>query len=146
VSNFSNEVALIRKRFGTLFEDIHGPASATPVLVIYDNEPNEEPDVEGPYVRLKVDFIDSKIAGLGSPRLFRDVGLTIVMIFVPQGSGEKLLLELVDEVCLIFFAKTVLDGSTMCAFEKPKAQRVGVEGPFYQTNVTTKYYSDFTAP
>lgn len=146
MSNFAAEVALIRKRFGTLFQDLHGPTSSLPVLVLYDNEPNGEPEVERPFVRLTVSFVDSKIAGLGSPRLFRDIGLAIVQVFVPQGSGEKLLLELVDEAADVFFAITVVDGATMCAFEKPKAQRVRAEGPYYQTNVTTKYYSDFTAP
>ena len=146
MSQFAAEIALIRKRFGTLFEDVHGPTSAVPVLVLYDNSPNGTPGVEKPYVRLKVDFVDSMLAGLGSPRLFRDIGLTIIQVFVPQGSGEELLLSLMDEVADIFFAKTVVDGPTEMVFDKPKGQRVGPEGPYYQGNITVKYRSDFTAP
>lgn len=146
MSQFAAEVCTLRKRFGTLFADLHGPAAAVPVAVAYDNEPETEPDIEKPFVRLRVDFVETYLAGLGNPRYWRDIGLVIAQVHVPQGKGEKVLLELMDEIAVVFKSQTIVDGAIQMVFWKPKPQRIGAEGPWYQANVITRWQSDFTAP
>ena len=138
-------VNLIRSRFGSQFEDMHGPSDSVPVLCIYDNEPTKEPDVDKQFARLRVDWTRSYLAGLGNPRFFRDEGLVSVQLFTPQGAGDKILLDLAEEIRTIFQSLTVSDGGTVVVFQQPRYVRVGAEGPFYQMNVIVKFWADFTA-
>lgn len=133
----------IRARFTTMF------TAPTSVLTLYDNEPDGSPPAAGEFAKLRIDWADAILAGLGSPRLFRDLGVVTVQIFVPVGTGDGRLLELAGKARAVFQSVTVLVQASplqAIAFLQPRFQRVGSEGPFYQGNVLARFRGDFTAP
>lgn len=139
-SAIADTAAAIRARFATLFGGAHSG-----LLVVYDNEPNVEPSPELPYVALKIDWAEATQVGI--PRLMRDVGLVLVSVYVPQGTGEGAALDLADAARTVFESVSIAINSNLnLLFLQPRVQKVGPEGPYYRVNVIGRFKADFTAP
>jgi len=75
---------------------------------------------------------------MGKLRRFRRVGVMVVQIFVPAGSGDGTARELADSVADIFQGRTV----SGVIFRGTGLTRVGIDGAWVQYNASTPYQAD----
>ena len=96
------------------------------------------PDPPSPFIRLSIKHGDTALLGCGLPKYQRSIGVVIMQVFVPEGQGDKLALQIVDEIC------TVLDNVDISTvrFQSTRVKEVGVAGGFYQLNTLTPFTSD----
>lgn len=112
------------------------------VHVVYENESYAPAAV--PYVRLETMEGDSFQAGLGQVgnRRFRNVGVVLVSILVPKGSGDDIPRQWADLVVGIWRGQKV--GGLQ--FLAPSVDRIGpAGGAWWQINVWAPYYWDENA-
>lgn len=128
--SYAAERAAIETRFSTLW-------AGTPIGdVVFDNLPYTP--VQGtPYVRLSIKPGTSERITIGT-REHRVVGLILVQIFVPTGSGTNAARVLADEAAEIFRDQE-FDG-VLC--RSPSIQNVGQSGDWAQFNVSVPYKRD----
>lgn len=128
--SYQTALAAIEQRFQTQW------GTTTPVQ--WPNR-NYEPVAGDEWVRLTVLDGQSFMAGMGfSSNLFRHPGLIIVSIFVPRGSGERRVNELVDSVSGIW--RNAQFGEILC--RAPSVEKVGESGEWYQVNVSVPFQRD----
>lgn len=90
------------------------------------------------WVRISIQEADSNLAGLGSKRLFRNIGIISVQVFTAIGEGTKEANEIAESILGIFNGVS-FDGITCRA---TSIDRVGETNGWYQLNATTPYYWD----
>ena len=96
-----------------------------------------DPPSSGTWVRIQVVPFGSENADVGGT-LHRTIGEIVVQCFAPAKSGEKALLDMVDEVTSIFQNKT-FNGVECFA---TSLVRVGASGDWYQFNANTEFKYD----
>ena len=97
-----------------------------------------KPTPDQPWVRLNVLTGNQRQVGLGKKRRFRRIGIVLVQIFVPAGSGDGLAKELADSVADIFMGRTV----SGIIFRASDLDRIGVDGSWALWRSTTPYQAD----
>jgi hypothetical protein len=118
----------------------------TPPLLLYDDKHTDLPD-NAPYARINVQHdtfgqntLGGKVSAGGGGRRFGRTGLVTVQIFTPSGDGLTSMDTLVD------FAMDTLEGeetgSDRVEFRDARANEVGQDGPWHQTNVIAEFQYD----
>lgn len=128
----STDAQTIRTRFETEW------AAAQPTVTATFGDVATTPPEDEAWVRLHVLSGEQRQVSMGKYRRFRRVGLVVVQIFVPAGSGDGTARELADSVADIFQGQTV----SGVIFRGTGLTRVGVDGPYIQWNATTPYQAD----
>ena len=96
------------------------------------------------WVRLNVIPGESESLGLGSS-LMRVEGYVQASVFLTIDKGDKLALELADEIVAAFNSVTETYSGNTVVFRTPSDQNVGREGSWWQVNVLIPFYSDNAA-
>ena len=112
------------------------------VHVVYENQKYDPTGV--PYLRLEMLDGDSFQAGIGAVgnRRFRNTGLVLVSILVPQGAGDDIPRQWADLVAEVWRGQKVGD----LQFLVPTVDRIGpTSGAWWQINVWAPYYWDNNA-
>lgn len=130
---YATDAQVIRQRF-----EAQWPAAASPVVPHTFGDVRYTPPNDGPWVRLTVIPGPQVQASKGLRRRFRRVGLAVVDIFVPAGSGDGLAVALGDAVTDIFAGRTV----SGVLFRGTSLERVGVDGAWLQYSASTPYQAD----
>lgn len=129
----------IRTRFNTQWTA--GSYSAVPVA--WANAEFDPPS-EDEWVRVTiVDAAAFKVSFggfIGAGDNYRHPGVVVVNIFVPLNVGDGLALAMADEIASIFRAWQ--DATTRTRFFTPYVTRVGVDGNWFQVNVTCPFDRD----
>lgn len=129
----STDAATIRQRFETEW------AAAQPTVTAAFGDTDTTPPENDAWVQLHIlPSPSQRQVGMGKKRRFRRVGVVMVQIFVPAGSGDGLARELADSVADIFQGRTV----SGVIFRGTGLARVGIDGAFVQWNATTPYQAD----
>lgn len=97
-----------------------------------------DPPENEPWVRLTILPGDQRQVSMGRLRRFRRVGVVMVQIFVPAGSGDGTAKDLADSVTEIFEGQTV----NGVIFRGTGLTRIGADGAWVQYNATTPYQAD----
>lgn len=105
--------------------------------VDYGGNNEFKPSDEVPWVRLSINVLSSINGEVGGD-MQRSDGLIAVQCFVPVNTGEKLILEMVDDVVSTFQNKNF--GGVKCYATNPV--RVGESGNWYQYNASTVFQYD----
>lgn len=92
------------------------------------------------WCRMTVLFGDSFQASIGSPgsNRFRDTGVMVAQLFLPNGKGEKDIWVMAGYIKAAFRAVSV----SGVKFRVPSAKRIGRNGNFLQVNVSCPFYVD----
>lgn len=96
------------------------------------------PPPDAVWVRLNVLPGNQTQVGMGIRRRFRRIGIVLVQIFVPAGSGDGLAKELADSVADIFMGRTV----NGVIFRGTGLDRLGVDGTWAVWRAQTSYQAD----
>ena len=118
----------------------------TPPLLLYDDKRKDLPE-DAPYARIKVEHVSfgqrtlgGKVSAGGGGSRFNRTGLVTVQIFALSGDG------LTSEDTLVDFALDTLEGeetgSDRVEFRDVRANEVGDDGPWHQTNVVAEFRYD----
>lgn len=93
------------------------------------------------FVRFSVQYTDGSQESLGpvGGRLFRHFGMVFVQVFTKLNQNPATNDGLVQDV--LDFFQTPLAGVN---FKKPSARSIGVEGNYYQQNVSAQFYIEQT--
>jgi len=129
---FASDSQTIRERFNTQWPIEQPTVPFSFADVDYD------PPKDTSWVRLNVLPGDQRQVGMGSLRRFRRVGVVLVQIFVPAGSGDGLAKELADSVAKIFMGRTI----NGVIFRGTGVDRLGVDGPWAVWRAQTDYQAD----
>lgn len=116
--------------------------------VEYDNGPLLTPPDDAIWARVKIVDGDGEQLSLGSSKHFRTMGLMIVQLFGPLGTGDADLREIADQIAtgvdgngINLFRSVKADGLT---WRTPSVTNVGRSENWWQINVTCPfYYEDF---
>lgn len=135
----STDAATIRQRF-----DDEWPVEQPGVAFSFGDVEFNPPDTE-PWVRVSTLSGAQTQVSMGKLRRFRRVGIVVVQIFVPAGSGDGIAREFADSVAAIYQGRTI-DG---VIFRGTGLTRVGItgttrtrDGAWVQYNATTPYQAD----
>ena len=109
-----------------------------PTVVFKFSDVDYKPDIDEPWVRLTILPGTQTQVSMGAVRRFRRIGVIIVQIFVPAGSGDGLARELADSVANIYQGRTI--NGVIC--RGTGLDRVGVEGAWSMWNAGTPYQAD----
>jgi len=76
----------------------------------------------------------------------RHPGIVVVQVFTPANWGDKTALDLADSVAALFRRQRLsyTDGSVL--FRTPSVRTIGVDGAFYQVNVSVPFVRDYIYP
>lgn len=116
----------------------------TPPLLFYDDKHLDPPD-DAPYARIQVEHntfgqqtLGGKISAGGGGRRFNRSGLVTVQVFTPSGDG------LTSSDTLVDFVLDTLEGeetgSDRIEFRDVRANEVGQDGPWHQTNIIAEFH------
>lgn len=132
--SYKQELLDIQSRFDTQF------AAAKPgVPIAYENIEFTPPD-NAYWVRLYILNGDANQISLGAAKsLHRFVGVIVVQVFGPANEGEAGVRDVADAVANIFRAVDFGSGITC---RSPTYTRVGVQGAYFQGNVSAPFYRD----
>lgn len=122
----------IRERFNTQWP------IEQPTIPFSFGDVDYDPPKDTTWVRLNVLPGAQRQVSMGIRRRFRRVGVVLVQIFVPAGSGDGLAKELGDSVANVFMGRTI----NGVIFRGTGVERVGVEGPWGLWRSTTPYQAD----
>lgn len=121
-------------------------AQASPPPLFYTDKHEDLPD-NGPYARITVqhtNFAQATLGGKpalgGGGRRFRRTGLITVQIFSVSGSGLTNSDPLVDLTVDTFEGEDT--GSDRIEFRNVRANEIGQDGPWFQTNVLVDFEYD----
>ncbi len=105
--------------------------------IAYENV-SFSPEEGTPWVRLTILDADSRQVSMGSTKLYRNNGVIVVQIFVPENTGTGDARSMADQVAAIFRG-TQFNGITCRA---PSPRRVGTANGWYQLNVSIPFFFD----
>lgn len=125
--SFENERNFIETRFKTEW------ANGSNLAVDYENTPFDTP-VATSWVRLNILNGSSEYRSMGCKK--NHLGVIIVQIFTPSGTGAGQARDYADEVATIFDSQT-FDG-VVCNVASIKS--IGIDGAFYQMNVSIPFW------
>lgn len=128
----SADAATIRQRFNAEW-----PIAQPSVPFSFGDVEYNPPDDES-WVRVSTLSGAQTQVSMGKLRRFRRVGLVVVQIFVPAGSGDGTARELADSVAAIYQGRTV----NGVIFRGTGLTRVGIDGAWVQYNASTPYQAD----
>lgn len=121
-------------------------AQASPPLLLYDDKPRDLPK-DAVYARVTVQHnVSSQVTLGGKPSLggggrrFRRNGIVTVQIFTPFGDGLTTADPLVDLAVDAFEGEDT--GSDRIEFHEVRANEVGHDGVWHQTNVLAEFEYD----
>lgn len=121
-------------------------AQASPPLLLYDDKPRDLPDA-APYARITLQnntagqvTLGGKPSLGGGGRRFRRNGIVTVQIFTPFGDGLTTADPLVDLAVDAFEGEDT--GSDRIEFRNVRANEVGHDGVWHQTNVIAEFEYD----
>lgn len=123
-----------RKDVETRFQNYWG----TTTEVLYDNM-TRVPERGTPWVRLTINEGQSNIIGIADTNLYRNLGVIIVQVFVPEGQGTASARQLADQAAAIFRGAQFGSGITCRA---PQLANIGVIDGWYQINVSVPFFRD----
>lgn len=129
--------AFEREAVGTVLQNW----AATPI-----SWPNRDftPPESSEWIAVSIRAGDSQQIEIGSPTItHRHSGLVYVQIFSPIGKGDKAALDIADQIAALFrrYRQSVTNGGIV--FRTPTIRAVGVDGAFFQVNVSVPYVRDF---
>ncbi len=130
---YSTERQDIESRFATAW------ASTTPIA--YQNVAFTPP-ATGSWVRLAILNGDAQQASLGSGQadtLYRQAGVISVSVFTNLNQGTNAARALADQAAAVFRG---VDFGSGIKCRAPRIADVGVDGKFYQMDVSVPYYRD----
>jgi len=128
----STDAQTIRQRF-----DTEWPLAQPGVRYTFGDVEFSPPENEA-WVQLHILSGEQRQVSMGKYRRFRRIGVVMVQIFVPAGSGDGEARELADSVTAIFEGRTV----NGVIFRGTGLNRVGVTGSWVQWNAATPYQAD----
>lgn len=78
----------------------------------------------------------------------RHPGIVIVQVFVPANWGDKTALDLADQVAALFRRQRVdlyelVEVKGSIVFRTPSVRAIGVDGAFFQVNVSIPFVRDY---
>lgn len=121
-------------------------AQASPPLLLYDDKKRDLPP-DAPYARITVQhnvFAQRTLGGIpslgGGGRRFTRSGIVTVQIFTPFGDGLTTADPLIDLVLDAFEGEDT--GSDRIEFRNVRANEVGQDGLWHQTNVLAEFEYD----
>lgn len=129
---YSADAQTIRERFNAEWP-VEQPGIPFSFGDVEYNPPDDEP-----WVRVNTLSGAQTQVSMGKLRRFRRVGIVVVQIFVPAGSGDGTARELADSVSAIYQGRTV----NGVIFRGTGLTRVGVDGAWVQYNASTPYQAD----
>lgn len=129
---FEQIQAAIRTKFKTL-------ADSNALATAYDNN-TFDPASKPLWCRLTIKPGQSEQMSIGAPgaNRFRNPGVMFAQLFVPDGTGDKVILAMADIIANGFRSVAV----TGITYMTPSITTVGRTEKWYQVNVTVPYYSD----
>jgi hypothetical protein len=130
---FASDSATIRSRFDSLW-----PSQFSPRIPHTWGDTNYDAPEGSPWVRLTILPGQQQQAEMGQTRRFRRVGVVVVDIFVPAGSGDGQAKLMGDAVANIFLGRTV----SGVIFRATSLERVQVDGAWLQYSASTPYQAD----
>lgn len=109
--------------------------------------PNESfiPPDGAPWARLTVVTGDAERTEInGQNRYTRTIGLVIISVFTPSGSGDALARELCDTAASIFRGAELLMDNGSVRFREPAIKHIGIadDEAYYQMNTVVPYFRD----
>ncbi len=110
----------------------------------YDDVRADLPDGDESWARIFVRHGSSSQVTIGkaTQRRFRRIGLITIQVFTPAGGGLSLN-DIYAKVAMDAFEGTSTGGDAI-EFRDVSSQEVGVDGPWFQTNVTATFVYDET--
>lgn len=119
-------------------------AGTPPVpLLMYDDKHRDPPD-NAPYARITVKhnlFTQATVGGKGTGgQRFRRFGIVTVQVFTLSGDGLTNADVLVDLALDAFEGQST--GSDRIEFRNARANEIGEDGPWFQTNVIAEFDYD----
>lgn len=129
---FATDSQTIRERFNTQWP------IEQPTVPFSFADVDFEPPADTPWVRLNALPGDQRQVTMGRIRRFRRVGIVLVQIFVPAGSGDGLAKELADSVATIYMGRTI----NGVIFRGTSVDRLGVDGSWAVWRANTPYQAD----
>ena len=93
------------------------------------------------WCRLQILTGESEGLNLGNDQI-RAQGIMLASIFTPAEEGDKLALELADEIVSACNSKTITLAGNTTILRTPSVNPIGREGAWYQINVSIPFQSD----
>ena len=111
--------------------------------VAWDNARFRDREVgdDEPWVSFHVLDGGSEQNGLGSVDI-RATGIALATVFVPIDRGDKIALELADEIKDGFFSTVHTYAGTRVLFRTPSVLTIGRDGIWWQVNVSCPYLTE----
>lgn len=135
------DIDLIRARFRALMNTLGVDADQ----ILMDNQPEKNIDEKRAWARFQINPGDGEQRGLSSGiRVFR-VGMIILQIFVPKGTGSRNAYTIAQNFMAIFWRWRVGSPSGKIQAEVGFT-RPGGDDSFFQVNATIPYESYRTFP
>jgi len=128
----SADASTIRQRF-----DAQWPIEQPTITHTFGDVETTPPETVA-WVRLNILSGAQTQVSMGKLRRFRRVGVVVVQIFVPAGSGDGEAREYADSVAEVFQGRTI----NGVIFRGTGLTRVGISGAWVQYNASTPYQAD----
>ena len=131
----------IRNQFQTAVVDASSNLASNDIA--WDNTAFNTHDAgdSGAWVRFSILGGESEQIGLGSTTL-RARGIIVASLFVTAEEGDKLGLEIADEIVSAFNTKSFTHSGNTVITQNPSVEPIGRDGAWYQINVSIPYLSD----
>lgn len=130
----------------TLFTDAWNAGTPPIPLLLYTDKHKDLPD-DAPYARITINHnvfqqatVGGKISSGGGGMRFRRFGIVTVQVFTISGDGLTAGDPLVDLALDAFEGENT--GSDRIEFRNVRANEIGQDGPWHQTNVTAEFNYD----
>lgn len=117
-------------------------ATLSPVPPVHypDRVPDEPfPPKSGTWARVTMQDTEGDRVSLGRTARYRTDGVLIIQLFAPGGTGRQTTRALAELVLAAFRGKRTAGGVW---FHRERAQDVGADGHWWQTNVVIEYQYD----
>jgi len=72
----------------------------------------------------------------------KTTGVVVVGVFTSTGKGDRLSLDVVDEIVAAFRTTTHVAGGAQVNFRTPSVTHIGLAGAWWQTNVTIPFHTE----
>lgn len=141
-----NSIAEARDEILTHFTTAWDAGTPPVPLLLYDDKHRDLPP-NAPYARITIKHnifpqvtIGATVASGGNGARFRRLGLVTVQVFTISGDGLTSADVLVDLALDAFEGEST--GSDRIEFKNARANEIGQDGPWYQTNVIAEFEYD----
>lgn len=131
----------IRNHFKTAVVDVSASLSADSIAwdnVAFDNQKASDATA---WCRLQILQGESSGLSLGSTAV-RAQGFMLASIFTPAEQGDKLALEIADEIVSACNSTTITLAGNTTILRTPSVNPIGRDGAWYQINVSVPFQSD----